>query len=1060
MRRNCRFSSVCSGLLSVWFGTAGFVSWVGGQTVAPQAPATEKAGVPAAAQDPATAAAAGSEPRFIQEARQITFDGLRSGEGYFNKDGTQMVFQSERDPANPYYQIFLLDFQTGETRKVSPGNGMTTCAWIHPDGKRVMFASTHEDPSALEKQQRLLKQRQEGTQPRYEWNYDEFYELYEADLESGELRRLSNATGYDAEGCYSPDGSQIVFASNRNAWTRELTAREKELFEHDKAYLMDIFIMNADGTDVRQLTDSPGYDGGPFFSADGKKICWRRFSEDGARAEIFSMNVDGTDQRQLTRANHMSWAPFFHPSGEYLIFNTNKHGFDNFELYIVDAGGRSEPVRVTNTPGFDGLASFTPDGTGITWTSNRNQKQSQIFLGNWDHQAARAALGIDTAAAAAGSASQGSAGKAAGGNAAAGAPDESGDLADSREQALAVAAATDPDYRSVDLMKHVDFLCHPRLAGRMTGSPGERQATAYVAAYLDHLGLQPAGDNGTWFQEFEYPAGAELGPQNSLVANGQSLVVDQDWRPLTFSRSAVFEPADVVWAGYGIRAPAEEGQEEYDSYVHLDVKDKWVVALRYMPENISAERRQFLQYHSSLRKKAMDARDQGARGIIFVSGPTSMAREQLVPLEKDFSLAGTSIGVLSVTDDVAAAWLAAAGKDLQKLQEALDGGTPAMGFPLPGAQLAATVEIEQKTGKGRNVVGRLPAGNAPGFSAILVGAHIDHLGAGRSSNSLARDDEASSIHFGADDNASGVAAMLEIAEAMARDKREGRLKLKRDVLFAAWSGEELGLIGSQHFVGTLKAWMDEHMKAMEPARPAAGAADGTATAAREGEKPAADPGIYPVIAACINMDMVGRYNGTLILQGISSSPDWKSAAELNATIGLKLKLNDDVNLPTDASSFYRAGVPIFSAFTGSHTDYHTPRDTPDKLDYGSMARIARLMGLVARKAATSDAPPRFTEGAAAQQEQPRAVLRAYLGSIPDYSGDVTGVRLSGVTADAPADKAGVKAGDVIVELAGKKIENVYDYTYAIEALKPGQKTTIVVMRGTERLTLEVVPGRR
>lgn len=1000
---------------------------------------------PSARQEPQTASAepaTGDESRFIRNPRQLTFDGLRSGEGYFSHDGNRMVFQSERESGNPFYRIYLLDFESGETRPVSPGTGMTTCAWIHPDGKRVMYASTHEDPSAVEKQKKLIQQRVEGNQPRYEWNYDPFYELYETDLETGVTLRLSDAEGYDAEGCYSPSGTRIVFASNRNAYGREMDEKQKAVFARDPAFMMDIFIMNADGTDVRQLTDSPGYDGGPFFSADGKKICWRRFSEDGARAEIHTMNVDGSDQRQLTHMDNMSWAPFFHPSGEYLVFNTNRHGFDNFELYIVDAAGRSEPVRITTTPGFDGLASFSPDGKTITWTSNRIQSRSQIFLGEWDHAAARAVLGLDGA----------------------GAPPAADDgeavgLQESAATALAVAAGTSPDFQGLDLMKHVDFLCHPRLAGRMTGSSGERQATAYVAAYLDFLGLQPAGDNGTWFQEFEFPAGAELGPENSLEGGGKKWAIGRDWQPLAFSRTGPFETAGLVWAGYGIVAPAGDGQEEYDSYVHLDVTDKWVLALRYMPEDISPERRQFLQYHSSPRKKAMDARDRGARGIIFVSGPTSMAREQLIPLEKDFSLAGTSIAVLSVTDAVAAEWLATAGKDLGELQRALDNGVPAMGFPAAGVEVAATVAVTQKTGRGRNVVGRLPAGNAPGFSAVLLGAHIDHLGAGRSSSSLARDDESGGIHFGADDNASGVAAMLEVAEYLARQKKEGKLKLKRDVLFAAWSGEELGLIGSQHYVNTLRAWMDDHARAMEPPKKPAAASSETGTvAAAAGD--AADGGIYPVVAACLNMDMVGRYNGTLILQGISSSPDWKSAAELNATIGLNLKLSDDVNLPTDASSFYRAGVPIFSAFTGSHADYHTPRDTPDKLDYESMARIARLMGLVTRRVATSDAPPRFTEGAAAQAEQPRAVLRAWLGSVPDYSGDVVGVRLASVTAGGPVAVAGVQAGDVIVELAGKKIENVYDYTYAIEALKPGQETTLSVMRGDARLDLKVVPGRR
>ncbi len=970
--------------------------------------------------------AAEIESKFFSNSRQITFDGLRSGEGYFSADGTKMVFQSERESGNPFYQIYLLDFETGDTQRVSPGTGMTTCAWIHPDNQHVMFASTHEDPGAKKKQEDLLKLREEGNEPRYSWSYDEHYELYEKDLKSGEIRRMTDARGYDAEGSYSPDGKLVAFASNRALYSRELTEKEKSVAEHDVSYMMDIYIMNTDGTGLKQLTDAPGYDGGPFFSHDGKKICWRRFNETGGLAEIFSMNVDGTDQRQLTRMGVMSWAPFFHPSGEYLVFTTNKHGMANFEQYMVDADGKSEPVRVTGTDGFDGLASFTPDGKRLTWTSNRTNKQSQIYLADWNHEAARKALKLDQ--------------------------DTEADavIAQAQSTGKAAAAATSPDFNGLDMMKHVDFLCHPRLAGRMTGSRGEREATAYVAAYLDSFGLVPAGDNGTWFQEFDFPSGAEIGPENKIAVGDQTLELDKDWRPLTFTKSGAFDPAEVVWAGYGITAAAEEGQAEYDSFVHLDVQDKWVLALRYLPEGVSDDRRQFLQYHSSLRKKAMDVRDRGARGIIFVSGPTSMAREQLVPVEKESSLAGTSVGVFSVTDEVADKWLKSIGKDLKTLQAGLDSGEPAMGFPLKGVELSANISVTQKSARGRNVVGRLLAGDKPSlFGAVVVGAHIDHLGNSRSSGSLARQDEETMIHFGADDNASGVSAMLEVAEYLARQKAEGKLKMKRDVIFAAWSGEELGLFGSKHYVESVKQYMD----AFHPSA--------ATTALSEGDKLAPEnQDISPLIGACLNMDMVGRYKESLVMQGLGSSPDWKSTLEVNAIIGLNLKPSNDVNLPTDASSFYRAGVPILSAFTGSHMDYHTPRDTPDKLNYQDAARIAKLMGLITRKLASGEKLPVYQKQELVEDAAPRVSMQVYLGTLPNYAGGITGTLLDDVTKGAPADVAGVKPGDIVIELAGRKIDNVQEYSILLGELKPGQETTIVVKRGEETLKLKLIPGRR
>lgn len=1000
----------------------------------------------ASAQDAEPAAKSDSESRFLTGARRLTHDGPRAGEGYYNSDASLMVFQSERRSDNPFYQIYLLDFDTGDVEQISPGQGKTTCAWIHPDNNRVMFSSTHHDPTSRQQQLDLIKLREEGKEPRYSWDYDHEFDIYAFDRTSKEYTRLTTEKGYDAEGSYSPDGSLIAFASNRRAYSHaeDMSPEQKKLFEQDKAFMMDIYVMNADGTNVRQLTDVPGYDGGPFFSPDGKKICWRRFSERGDVAEVMTMNIDGSNQKQLTRLGSMSWAPYYHPSGKYLIFNTNKHGFSNFELYLIDAEGKSTPVRVTTTDGFDGLASWTPDGTSLTWSSNRHdpkeRKNAHIYVAKWNHENAMKALGLE-------------------GNA-----EEAVAQATARESAEKTSAGFEP----LDLMKHVDYLCHPTLQGRMTGSPGERKATAYAAAYLDYLGLKPAGDDGTWYQEFEFPAGAKLGPSNQLEIGGASLTLDKDWRPLTFSQNGDTVNAQLVFAGYGIVAPADEDKnlEEYDSYVHLDVEDKWVVAFRYMPENVSDDMRQHLQYHSSLRKKAMDARDKGARGIIFVSGPNSFAKQQLVPLARESSRNSSSIGVVSISDEVAAKLLSQSGKDLKALQDRLDSGAQMMGFPIENTRMSSTIEVKKVTGRGRNIVGRLQVGDQPSAEAILVGAHIDHLGVGRSSSSLARDDEETLIHFGADDNASGVAAMLEIAEYLVNLRKKGKLDLKRDVIFAGWSGEELGLHGSAHFVQRMK----DQIKTVK--------ADPTV---REKENPhassipqpaldpaAADPHaglfgpqtIYPHVAACLNMDMVGRYKERLVIQGMSSSSFWKKAVEKNAAVGLQLKLSNDTQLPTDATSFFQAGVPILSAFTGSHTDYHTPRDTPDKLNYEDAARIAKLMGLITRSLATEDSIPDYIAAEAVADNKPRANMRAYLGTVPDYGGDVVGVKISGATKGTPAEKAGLQAGDVITELAGRKIENIYDYTYAIEALKIGKETSITVMRGDKEVKMKITPSRR
>ena len=212
--------------------------------------------------------------------------------------------------------------------------------------------------------------------------------------------------------------------------------------------------------------------------------------------------------------------------------------------------------------------------------------------------------------------------------------------------------------------------------------------------------------------------------------------------------------------------------------------------------------------------------------------------------------------------------------------------------------------------------------------------------------------------------------------------------------------------------------------------------------------------------ACLNLDMVGRLRENLVLQGIGSSPYWEQVIERrNAVVRLPIVLQDDCYLPTDASTFFLRGVPILSAFTGSHDEYHTPRDVPELLNYEGAAEIAKLMSLVVRDLVQLDEPPAYQSQAA--QPEMRANMTAYLGTVPDYAQDgIKGVKLSGVTKGAPADLAGMKGGDIIVELAGKAIENIYDYTYSIEALKVGQATTVKVQRGGKVVTLDITPGSR
>ena len=334
------------------------------------------------------------ENQLLTNTFQLITDGARSGEGYFSADGTQFIYQAEM-PGNPFYQIYLLDLESGESNRVSTGVGLTTCAWIHPTLDRIMYASTHEDPNALAKQAEELAIRASGEARPYGWDYDSSYEIYAADSDGSNLVNLTQAAGYDAEGSYSPDGRTILFASNREAYARPLSKVEQGLLDDDASYFMDLYVMDADGSNVKQLTFSPGYDGGPFYNAEGTKILWRRFNPDGNSAEIWTMDADGSNQRQLTANGMVNWGPYYHPSGAYIIYSSNVLGHANFELFMIDPEGSSDPIRVTNTDGTDILPVFSPDGERLAWSTTRTPGgASQIHMGDWDHELALELLGL------------------------------------------------------------------------------------------------------------------------------------------------------------------------------------------------------------------------------------------------------------------------------------------------------------------------------------------------------------------------------------------------------------------------------------------------------------------------------------------------------------------------------------------------------------------------------------------------------------------------------------------------------------------------------------------
>jgi hypothetical protein len=583
-----------------------------------------------------------------------------------------------------------------------------------------------------------------------------------------------------------------------------------------------------------------------------------------------------------------------------------------------------------------------------------------------------------------------------------------------------------------DVRRHVETLASDELEGRLTGSEGASLAADYIISQLRSMGAVPVPAQASFRLPFEFTSGVnDTGSSLSLRAE----VFEEDLTlqgadallGLPFSDNGE-ATGSVVFAGYGITVP--EGQDyPYDSYANLDVEGKVVLVLRHSPEDVEREARAILSGYSGLRRKAMRARELGATALLVVTGPRSLNAGKIAQVRFDSAASGGS-GILaaSISGDVAAKiFEAVPSGSLEQAQEELDSGNPqAAGFDVPGLEVTLSVDIERQTATGYNVAGYLPASNdttdaEPAKAYVMLGAHYDHLGRGRSGSSLARGDEVGEIHRGADDNASGVAALLNAGATLAGMKRD------RAIVLAFWSGEEMGTLGSLAFVKDPPVPMDE-------------------------------------VIGYINFDMVGRVvDNTLTVQAVGSSDVWPRLIEQsNVPVGFNLQIQEDPYLPTDSSSFNNAGVPNISMFTGTHEDYHRPADLPEDINYEGLEAVARFGALIGYRLANLSEAPAFVQVArsAGQQMGGGDAARAWTGTIPDFGGEVEGLRLGGVMEGGPADEAGLQQGDVIVEFADQQITNIYDYTYALESVKVDEPVKVVYLRGGERHETVLTPRAR
>jgi Peptidase family M28/PDZ domain/PA domain len=588
---------------------------------------------------------------------------------------------------------------------------------------------------------------------------------------------------------------------------------------------------------------------------------------------------------------------------------------------------------------------------------------------------------------------------------------------------LATAATTLGPADPKLYLNDIKTLAAPDMEGRGAGTRGLEKASKYLEHRYKSLGLQPAGSNG-YLQPFTVTTGAKLKSDNILTEDvagkKQALALNQDFVPASFSSSDTFA-GSVVFVGYG--ASADEFQ--YDDYAGVDVKDKIVLMLRYEPE-IFAEKtgHQGLTQHSQLVTKAINARNHGAKAVVLINGKLAEREEDL--LMRFGSVSGpqdVGIMLLQVKNAVAQSWFQAAGNTLAEVQQQINHlGKPAS-FPFPQTlQLSLRVDIQATHARVDNVLAYLP-GKTDQY--IIIGAHYDHLGRG-DSNSLAPS-QIGQIHPGADDNASGTAGVLELARMFAPMKG----KLDRGILFASFSGEELGLLGSAEWV-------------KEPTLP------------------------LDKCIAMLNMDMIGRIKDNKVyIGGVGTGSTFKAVleqAQKQSNSGFKFEYSAGGYSASDHTSFVAKKIPVLFFFSGLHSDYHKPSDTWDKINAPSAAQLLDMISDVASQLVSAPAPPAFVVVA---EDKPIGGISGggggygpYFGSIPDFGEVKDGVRFSDIRPGSPAAKAGLRAGDILVQFGDKPIHNLYDFTDALRRSKVGQVVEVRVLREGLPITANVTLEQR
>lgn len=777
---------------------------------------------------------------------------------------------------------------------------------------------------------------------------------------------------YDSYEIYTakPDGSDLKRLTDNEHYDAEATVCPVDgsvIFTSTRDGDLELYRMNADGSDVQRLTHTPGYDGGAFFSDDCSHIVWRASRpREGEELE---------DYRALLAQG------LVRPS--------------KLEIWVAEADGE-EPRQITYLDAASFAPYFLPSGDRVIFSSNYGDPRGREFelwavdtdgtdleRITWSEQFDGFPMFSPDGSwlAFASNRNQGK-------------PGETNLFI--AEWNGAVTGERIP-IGADRFLADAGWLAADAREGRGIGTAGLKEATGWLAARFAEIGLEPAG-SGSYLQPLEVPVAIEQEAGTRLLLDGEPVAEDA-YRPAAFSTSETVT-GEVVPAGYGITAE----ELEIDEYEGLDVTGKIVLVRRFVPPLEDFEDDELERRYSDLRYKAWNAREHGAVGVLVVDLP--------VPGDEEETPEEAPLPSLTI-DTGRDAGLPVVFLGREAGAQLFEGGH--------SAELA--VELSHKTAPTHNVVGKVAAGAADRLDgAVVLGAHYDHLGFG-GSGSLTPDRE--EPHNGADDNASGTAALLEVARILT----ERRESLPRDVYLVAFSGEESGLLGSTQFT-------------RHPT-------DGLA---------------MDDLVAMINMDMVGRLrNNRLQVLGTDSAEEWPELVPAACERNLMLcKMGGDGYGPSDQTPFYAAGVPVLQLFTGTHEQYHKPSDDVETLNAAGGAQVAKL---AADLAATVAARPEPLTLRQAPPPEPEGDVRSYgasMGTIPDYAGPEdgrAGVLLAGVRPEGPAEAAGMQRGDLLVELAGHPIGDIYDFMFVLRKSKPGETVTAVVERDGERVELEVTFGK-